>query len=183
MSYVCIIMYVHAYYCGHMFEQVPSPASANITLPFGDLINADFCRCIEMFTPRRPSVCITSSLTCSTQQLVWLSISLECNVIYLCCLLNACAVPPNCGQEKQIYYVLTLSYLWAFSPTIEEPSSSSAHVKALKTSLFGDPSFSNKTIHTVQYSTYAVVNKVQVQIIILNKTLKSRWKQNFQKNY
>lgn len=59
-----------------MFEQMPSPESANITLPFGGLINVDFCRCIEMFTPRCPSVCSTCSLTCSKQQLVWLSISL-----------------------------------------------------------------------------------------------------------
>lgn len=68
-------MYVHAYYCGHMFKQMSSPVSANIILLFADMINADFCRCIGMFTPCHPSVCTKCGLACSKQQIFLFTLS------------------------------------------------------------------------------------------------------------
>lgn len=51
----CASLCMCMHYCGHMFEQRPSPASANISLSFRDLINADFCRCTEIITAHCPS--------------------------------------------------------------------------------------------------------------------------------
>lgn len=108
-------MYVHAYYCGHMVEQMN--VSANITLPFGDLINADFCRCIEILLLIihlyvQPSVFKAIVLP------VWLAISLS-HRSYKSLLFTEILVSLHIVAKKNSF-IMFFKYF------------SSAHVKALK---------------------------------------------------
>lgn len=114
----CASLCMCMHYCGHMLKQTPSPAYARITVLFGDLINANFWRCIEIITAHWPSVGATPMFKATV------SVAVNHTILQVFCVtvVHSDLVCQNSlshqETEKNIWFMILWHFRAAF-PTID----------------------------------------------------------------
>lgn len=101
MLYVCIIMYVHFYYPGHMLERLTM--STNIVLSVADLINANIYRHIELLASHHPSVCNAFMFSATVSVAVIVAIP---QGLYVTFFTEVIAISKLLAKKVQLYFTI-----------------------------------------------------------------------------